>query len=94
MSSKKSKKAAINILEHELVPKHEVLDPEEAREVLERLGVKPTQLPWISIDDPIVRLINAKPGDVVKIVRKSPTAGFSVAYRYVVVDTLSPKKKR
>ncbi|OYT40045.1 MAG: DNA-directed RNA polymerase subunit H [Desulfurococcales archaeon ex4484_58] len=88
-----SKKTKINILEHELVPKHEVLSPEEASKVLKRLNIKPTQLPWISIDDPIVRLIKAKPGDIIKITRKSPTAGESIAYRYVVVDTLHPKKK-
>ncbi len=83
----------INLLEHELVPKHEILSPEEAAELLKRLGIKPAQLPWITIDDPIVRALRAKPGDIIKITRKSPTAGESVAYRYVVVDTLKPKKR-
>ena len=74
----------INILEHVLVPKHEVLDYKEALEVLKKLGVKPEQLPWIRASDPVVRLIGAKPGDIIRIIRKSPTAGESVAYRYVV----------
>jgi len=74
----------VNILEHELVPKHEVLDYKEALKVLKKLGVKPEQLPWIRASDPVARLIGAKPGDIVKIIRKSPTAGESVAYRYVV----------
>ena len=74
----------INILEHILVPKHEVLDYKEALEVLKKLGVKPEQLPWIRASDPVVRLIGAKPGDIIRIIRKSPTAGESVAYRYVV----------
>jgi DNA-directed RNA polymerase subunit H len=76
----------INILEHELVPKHEVLSPEEARKVLEELGVEPWQLPWMSANDPVVRAIGAKPGDIVRIIRKSPTAGLSSAYRYVVPE--------
>jgi DNA-directed RNA polymerase subunit H len=76
----------INILEHELVPKHEVLSPEEARKVLEELGVEPWQLPWMSANDPVVRAIGAKPGDIVRIIRKSPTAGLSIAYRYVVPE--------
>jgi DNA-directed RNA polymerase subunit H len=78
------RKVKINILEHELVPKHEVLAPEEAAKVIKELGVRPEQLPWIRASDPIVREIGAKPGDIVRIYRKSPTAGESVAYRYVV----------
>jgi len=85
-------KRKINILEHELVPRHEILPPEEAMEILRKLGVKPTQLPWISIDDPVVKALGAKPGDIIKITRKSPTAGESIAYRYVVVDNLIRKK--
>ncbi len=76
----------VNILEHELVPKHEVLSPEEALKVLKELGVQPWQLPWISANDPVVKAIGAKPGDIIRIIRKSPTAGVSVAYRYVVVE--------
>ncbi|ABN69902.1 DNA-directed RNA polymerase, subunit H [Staphylothermus marinus F1] len=82
-----------NILEHELVPKHEVLSVREAAELLRKLKIKPAQLPWISIDDPVVKAIKAKPGDIIRIIRKSPTAGEAIAYRYVVVDTLRPRKK-
>ncbi|RLG76876.1 MAG: DNA-directed RNA polymerase subunit H [Thermoprotei archaeon] len=72
------------ILEHELVPKHEIASPEEAARVLKLYGIKPEELPWIRVSDPVVRAIGAKPGDIVKIVRKSPTAGEIVVYRYVV----------
>ncbi|ADI32751.1 DNA-directed RNA polymerase subunit H [Staphylothermus hellenicus] len=83
-----------NILEHELVPKHEVLSVREAAELLRKLKIKPAQLPWISIDDPVVKAIGAKPGDIIRIIRKSSTAGETIAYRYVVVDTLRPRKKK
>lgn len=72
------------ILEHELVPKHEIASPEEVAEVLRRYGIKPEELPWIRSSDPVVRAIGARPGDVIKIVRKSPTAGEIIVYRYVV----------
>ncbi|NPA96828.1 MAG: DNA-directed RNA polymerase subunit H [Crenarchaeota archaeon] len=72
------------ILEHELVPKHEVVSPEEAVEILRRFGIRPEQLPWIRSSDPVARAIGAKPGDIVKIIRKSPTGGEVVVYRYVV----------
>ncbi|MCC6010915.1 MAG: DNA-directed RNA polymerase subunit H [Desulfurococcaceae archaeon] len=76
----------VNILEHELVPKHEIVPPEEARKILKELGVEPWRLPWISLNDPVVRAIGAKPGDIVRIYRKSPTAGISIVYRYVVPE--------
>ena len=73
-----------NIFKHVLVPKHVVLSPEEAEEVLRKYRVKPYQLPWIKATDPAIIAIGAKPGDIVKIIRKSKTAGEAVAYRYVV----------
>lgn len=76
----------IDILEHELVPKHEIVPPEEAVKILRELGIQPWQLPWISADDPVAKAIGAKPGDIIRVIRKSPTAGTSIAYRYVVVE--------
>ena len=80
MSSKKKFK----VTDHELVPKHEVLPPEEAIRVLKGLGVTPDKLPWIRASDPVAREIGAKPGDIIRIERKSPTAGKIVIYRFVV----------
>ncbi|MEM1689650.1 MAG: DNA-directed RNA polymerase subunit H [Candidatus Hadarchaeales archaeon] len=76
--------AEIEITKHRLVPKHEVLSQEEAKEVLERYRVEPHQLPLLLSSDPVAKAIGAKPGDIVKITRKSPTAGEIVIYRYVV----------
>jgi len=75
---------SFNIFKHRLVPKHEVLSPEERKEVLEKYHVEPYKLPRIKTSDPIIRVIGAKPGDIVKITRRSPTAGEYVYYRYVV----------
>ena len=69
---------------HVLVPKHEVLSVEEAFKVLKELGIGTEQLPWMRASDPMARTINAKPGDIVKITRKSPIVGELVVYRYVV----------
>ncbi|MCY0874067.1 MAG: DNA-directed RNA polymerase subunit H [Acidianus infernus] len=69
---------------HSLVPKHEVLSIEEAYKVLKALGVSPEQLPWIKASDPVVKAIGAKPGDIIKITRKSQTVGETVIYRYVI----------
>jgi len=77
-------KKKFTILDHELVPKHILLTKEEKKQLLEQLKIRPEQLPWIRASDPVAKLIGAKPGDVVKIIRKSPTAGETVAYRFVV----------
>ena len=73
-----------DIFEHKLVPKHEILTQEERDKVLAEYRVKPYQLPQIKASDPAVKAIGAKPGDILRITRKSQTAGEHIAYRYVV----------
>ena len=75
---------SFNIFEHTLVPKHEILSPEEGEKVLMEYRVRPYQLPRIMSSDPAARAIGAKPGDIVRIIRDSPTAGKYVSYRYVI----------
>lgn len=74
-----------SILEHELVPKHEILQKEDADAILKKLGITPENLPKIILDsDPVAKAIGAKRGNILKILRKSPTAGETVYYRVVV----------
>jgi DNA-directed RNA polymerase subunit H len=73
-----------NIFDHYLVPSHEILAKEEAKELLEKYHVEPHHLPRIKASDSAVFLIGAKPGDIVKITRESSTAGVHVTYRHVV----------
>lgn len=71
--------------DHEMVPKHEVLTPKEKKEVLDTLGITKDQLPMIKETDPVAKEISAKQGDVLRIVRKSQTAGKTVYYRLVAM---------
>ncbi|MFP3985224.1 MAG: DNA-directed RNA polymerase subunit H [Candidatus Bathyarchaeia archaeon] len=73
-----------NIFDHEIVPLHEVLPPEEREKLLTQYRVRSFQLPKVKTSDPVVKAIGAKAGDIVKITRDSETAGEYVAYRYVV----------
>ena len=62
---------------------HELLSEQEQEEVLRRYKTTRTQLPKILTSDPVVRKLGARPGDVIKITRTSPTAGVTVYYRVV-----------
>ena len=75
---------SFDIFKHELVPKHEILTKEEVEELLKKYRIEPYQITRIKVSDPAAKMIGAKPGDIIRIMRKSPTAGRSVAYRYVV----------
>ena len=73
-----------DIFEHELVPLHEVVSPEERKELSKKYHAEPYQFPWIKSVDPISIILGAKPGDVIRITQKSETAGKYETYRYVV----------
>lgn len=73
-----------DITKHDLVPRHELLNEQQREEVLKKFGIALRQLPRIIETDPMIAAIGGKPGDVVKITRKSETAGESVYYRIVI----------
>ena len=85
---KKSKKdelvEEVKVTDHVLVPKHEILSPEDKKEVLSSFNATEEQFPFLFNIDPVVREIGAKPGDMVKITRVSDTAGETTYYRFVV----------
>ncbi|MCD6572789.1 MAG: DNA-directed RNA polymerase subunit H [Thermoplasmata archaeon] len=81
-------KMKFDILKHTLVPHHEILSAEEAEKLLKAYRIKKEDLPQILITDPVVKAIGAKEGDIIKITRRSPTAGESVAYRLVVTKEI------
>ena len=78
------KKENFDIFEHNLVPKHILLGAEEIATLLKKFNITTNQLPRISSKDAAAKLLNAKSGDVIKILRKSETAGISEFYRVVI----------
>lgn len=69
---------------HVLVPHHELCSAKEKEQVLREFNVTPELLPEIKIDDPQAILLEARVGDLIKIIRSSPTqVNDSLYYRYV-----------
>ena len=72
----------VNILEHDLVPKHELLKGPAKTAFLKKYKVD--DLPHILNTDPVVRFLGLKENDVVKITRPDFVAGLYTTYRRVV----------
>lgn len=81
---KREKKKEFDVFQHELVPKHRVLPKKEVDEVLAKYHIRAYQLPYVKASDPAARALQAQPGDVIEVVRRSPTAGQAIVYRYVI----------
>jgi DNA-directed RNA polymerase subunit H (RpoH/RPB5) len=75
---------AFKIFDHIFVSKHELLDSKEKEEFLEKSKVKAFQLPRINASDSAIIAVGGTPGDIVRVIRKSKTAGKYVSFRYVV----------
>jgi DNA-directed RNA polymerase subunit H len=72
------------LIDNILVPKHEVLPPEEAEKLLEKYKVTREELPKIKITDPALSKASVNRGDIIKITRNNPVVGYSMYYRVVV----------
>ena len=77
-------KESFEPMTHLFVPNHEILGKSEADEIMVKYNAKPEQMPFIAVNDPVMRSISAKAGDLIRITRKSETAGVAQYYRYVV----------
>jgi len=79
-----TKKKKIDVLLHELVPKHKLLTNKETLDLLDKYQISVIDLPQIFEKDPVAIAIGAKEGDVIKIIRDSNTTVKTIDYyRYV-----------
>lgn len=69
---------------HILVPEHIKLSAKEKEALLEKHNISFIALPKMRLADPALAHLDAKHGDIIKIIRKSATAGSAVFYRGVI----------
>ena len=71
-----------NILEHDYVPKHEIIGEQEIKFIKQRYNIRSDKdMPQISRYDPVAQAIGLRPGQICKITRPSKTAITSNYYR-------------
>ncbi len=71
-----------NILDHVLVPPHRIIDDDEKKNVAKFYNIiNDSNWPEISRFDPVAVAVGVKPGEVVEIIRSSPTSLTAKYYR-------------
>ena len=76
-------KLITNIMDHEIVPEHNIISSTEKEKLLERFNIATyNQLPLILKTDPVAMFLGMRRGDVCRITAPSETSGEYISYRY------------
>ena len=74
-----------NILDNNLVPPHRVLSQNEKDDIMKEYNIlEESQFPNISRFDPVAVIVGVRPGEVVEIIRSSPTSLTTKYYRLCI----------
>lgn len=82
--------ADYNVLEHDMVPEHHLVDKADEERILKQYNVGKDQLPKIRKSDPCVKILeeitgtDVEEGRLIRVVRTHTVSGVSVAFRVVV----------
>ncbi|MBI2129266.1 DNA-directed RNA polymerase subunit H [Candidatus Woesearchaeota archaeon] len=68
---------------HALVPKHSKLSEKQKEELFRKYNISMKELPKIMKNDPAIKHLDPKAGDVIIVVRESGTTGETIFYRGV-----------
>ena len=79
------KRLQYNILNHVLIPNVDILNEQEVEKLKQKYNLNTLkQLPEISRFDPLALIVHLKPNQVIKLLRKSPTAINTEYYRVCI----------
>jgi DNA-directed RNA polymerase subunit H len=83
LGSKEKKR--MDVLAHNLVPRHSILSKQETDDILKKYSIRLVNLPRIYHDDPAISALGARENDVIEITRSSKTIVDKInTYRFVV----------
>lgn len=88
----KNNQFLFNLVDHDMVPNHEVLSQEQGEKVLQTYCAKKKDMPLISTSDPVGKYYNIKIGNIVRIIRPSDGTVDSIFYRIAVKLNLTKTK--
>ena len=74
----------MDLNKHLLVPRHTKLSDPDKKKLFDKYSITAKEAPKILKDDPAIRQLNPKIGDMIMIERSSKTAGLAVHYRIVI----------
>ena len=80
---KETKKKTIDKTKHILIPKQIKNSEKEKKKLFKKYNITANELPRISSKDPAIKEMKLERGEIIKIIRKSPTAGETTFYRSV-----------
>jgi DNA-directed RNA polymerase subunit H (RpoH/RPB5) len=69
---------------HTFIPEHTKISDDEKKKLFEKYNISIRDLPKITINDPAIKHLEPKIGDIIKITRKSLTSGTTEFYRGVI----------
>lgn len=76
-------KKKFKVDKHILIPKHTKLGEKEKAQLLQKYNASLKDFPRILKTDAVIQGLGAVTGDIIKIIRKSQTAGEVIFYRVV-----------
>ncbi len=77
-------KKKFKVDKHILTPKHAKISDKEKAQILEKYGITEKEMPKILKTDSAIAGLDIKAWEIIKITRKSQTAGEALFYRVVV----------
>lgn len=82
------KQLKFDITTHRIAMPHRILKEDERTELFKNTNITDpeNQLPSIDSQDPMVKWIGGRPGDILEVTRHSDVAGSELYYRYCVPD--------
>jgi len=77
-------KEKVDITKHILIPKYAKTTEQEKQALFKKYNISFNELPFLFKNDPSLKELKVKAGDIIKVIRESPTAGEAIIFKGVI----------